>query len=1050
MDSLLNILRLYLLQMVQPNLEAIIETSVTLGYQARQWGATRIALDGIQNHLPSDSGGSSVHVEFQVNGRWLSFDQRDIIDPEKVQAIRFGDDGRGFSYELLGVFHSTKAGDHDSVGQFGEGIKMLSAACLREGVDLELRSRNWFAHPRVKSRIIDGEKVDQMCYDVYNHQPDMQGSMTTFRNPSSDFVNLVLNLQDKVRILGEKNAELFRSEQGDIVDTQGRVYVKGVHVTDSFQDNLLYSYDLAHVDTNRDRDTVQSHELNNTIREIFSDVQDRTIMRRILGKAAEDKEYMEFGSLFWHKSANGSTSGSVNSRHPDIWKSVFHELYGEDTLLTSVDKWGDSWKERDMDRMARIMGHEVVGLNPDVAHFLGGCGVPNSESVKSDEHKRLLQGEDYDPSSVSVSPIQTSVTLGYRATKWGPERLILDALANHMPADSGGTSVPTIEYLVSDAYGRTTWTSREQRKTGSKVKGIKFSDDGRGYTPKFLELLHSTKSEDVESVGQFGEGLKLLAAAYLREKEISHGLDLKLRSRNWVAIPFSNTEDLGTGSSAKRLNFRLAQGLNAHLGSATTIFEPTFSMVEVVDVIEKNVLAYNPDYKPIVQASSGVLFDGTNYEANNVVANGTIFIKDFFVTDDLKDSLMFSYNLTIADINPDRDSVNEGVMRESVRRIVRSCRDDKVIDNILQKAENNERALFEFQTIQFNAQDQDLAKQYETAFHRVFGENAVVFTENPDLFAQAIHRGYKPVILQEGVRNTLINAGVTTDKEIVYENFVPTLIDLSELSDREQKMLDRYKEIDTLMGVSDTGQPKIYAKLQTRGGKVLPYPGFFHPAKGIHLRRDCLSSPWRFVDVYKHEKGHEVSDASDPEDAFRQVFENVSTTYILAELEGRARVVTTHAAEQDMRQRFEHYETRIGELQAEAEKQAEDYGARVSELQNATREQVQDYQRKLSELEAALSEAKTRPRRPFANPFRQIIRTAKVRPNLVAKNERILEQMEGGVDTDLVAAKNPIHQRAVDAYWNTRQTVGNLRTGVGDWISDGFEKGIKWLDRFYS
>ncbi len=48
------------------SLKRIIDTSINLSYQAKAWGVDKIALDGIQNHLPSDSRGSKVKVEFGV------------------------------------------------------------------------------------------------------------------------------------------------------------------------------------------------------------------------------------------------------------------------------------------------------------------------------------------------------------------------------------------------------------------------------------------------------------------------------------------------------------------------------------------------------------------------------------------------------------------------------------------------------------------------------------------------------------------------------------------------------------------------------------------------------------------------------------------------------------------------------------------------------------------------------------------------------------------------------------------------------------------------
>ncbi|HJO15156.1 MAG TPA: hypothetical protein QGG70_03840, partial [Candidatus Pacearchaeota archaeon] len=250
---------------IENELEKLIETSVTLDYQSDIWGIKRIAEDGVQNHLPSDSYGTRVDVEFLIDEQWVSYSQRATVGSSKVNAVRFSDDGKGFSYDLLGVFHSTKRNERESVGQFGEGIKMLSAACLREGIDLEIRSRDWLAKPVVRDLNIDGQEVRQMCYEVYNHQDDMQGSMTIFKNPSRQFIDYVFQLDKTVLELAEdKNGRIFQTSDGAILESEGQIYVKGIHITDDFREKLLFGYDII-ADTNRDRNMVNPNILNNQI-----------------------------------------------------------------------------------------------------------------------------------------------------------------------------------------------------------------------------------------------------------------------------------------------------------------------------------------------------------------------------------------------------------------------------------------------------------------------------------------------------------------------------------------------------------------------------------------------------------------------------------------------------------------------------------------------------------------------------------------------------------------------------------------------------------------
>lgn len=122
--------------------------AVTTDYAAT-WGLNRIVLDGIQNHLPDDSGGKTVFVEFFAEGRWRPFSDRTLFQDQsdQITAIRFGDDGQGFDDHALELFFSTKSNDQKSAGQFGEGLKLISAASLMHGLDMEITSRRWRAVP---------------------------------------------------------------------------------------------------------------------------------------------------------------------------------------------------------------------------------------------------------------------------------------------------------------------------------------------------------------------------------------------------------------------------------------------------------------------------------------------------------------------------------------------------------------------------------------------------------------------------------------------------------------------------------------------------------------------------------------------------------------------------------------------------------------------------------------------------------------------------------------------------------------------------------------
>ncbi|HIH12608.1 MAG: hypothetical protein QT02_C0006G0031 [archaeon GW2011_AR9] len=54
-----------------------IETSLTTDYRKERWGLERIVLDGISNHLPADSKGTTVSVKFKQDGAYVDMKQYD-------------------------------------------------------------------------------------------------------------------------------------------------------------------------------------------------------------------------------------------------------------------------------------------------------------------------------------------------------------------------------------------------------------------------------------------------------------------------------------------------------------------------------------------------------------------------------------------------------------------------------------------------------------------------------------------------------------------------------------------------------------------------------------------------------------------------------------------------------------------------------------------------------------------------------------------------------------------------------------------------------------
>src|SRR3989344_1982495 len=141
-----------------------IETSLTLDYRKERWGLERIVLDGVSNHLPADSEGNSIYVKLKQDGKYVDLKEADPNKP--TEEVIFEDDGKGYDAGLLSVLFSTKGADALSVGQFGEGLKLVAAAALREKLDIEYHSKNWIATPYTKRERIANHDLDRLCFRI--------------------------------------------------------------------------------------------------------------------------------------------------------------------------------------------------------------------------------------------------------------------------------------------------------------------------------------------------------------------------------------------------------------------------------------------------------------------------------------------------------------------------------------------------------------------------------------------------------------------------------------------------------------------------------------------------------------------------------------------------------------------------------------------------------------------------------------------------------------------------------------------------------------------
>lgn len=393
--------------------EEIIETSITLDYRRVAWGLERIVLDGITNHLPADSKGTKVSVKLKQNGEYVELKNADQ-DAETTEVV-FEDDGSGYDYHLLSLLFSTKGADTLSVGQFGEGLKLVAAAALRKDILMEYRSRNWRARPVIKRGIIEKMEIERLCFSVCERDGSITGSQTVFLNPNEEFLDELFQLPRKVLCLNDTYKEcsvekLYVGYQPRIIDLgdgSTSLYVKGVRF--NWPIEQLWSYDLGIEQISPDRQTVDQTLVLDNIRSLLERCKNPAVIRRILEKAhsSPDEYYTEFEALrsrstpfeglIVHKKSKSKLELTTIKKYLDIysqnsshlvsqWPAVFSEMYGKDAVIASSN---------DVENTdAELMGYHPIRLNKNIGDYLASLGVKKANVIKVEQEYRWVEPAD--------------------------------------------------------------------------------------------------------------------------------------------------------------------------------------------------------------------------------------------------------------------------------------------------------------------------------------------------------------------------------------------------------------------------------------------------------------------------------------------------------------------------------------------------------------------------------------------------------------------------------------------------------------------------------
>ena len=227
------------------------------------------------------------------------------------QHLTISDTGGGIELKelcLLGVSHKTTS---DSIGKFGEGLKIALIIFARLGYITEIRSKNFVC--TVKPIEYFGEKVLQFNWEFV--QSLQVGTEIKILNISSEHVNEIEGFI-KEKFVSSDTVKIFEFE-GNSIMSGDSLFNKKVFVQKL--DNSKFSYDLKSLRLERDRNTASNWDISYYMGNLISQITDKHLIT-------------EFFKIF----KTDCLESQIKEFYPNSkWIETFKELFGNNATITN-------------------------------------------------------------------------------------------------------------------------------------------------------------------------------------------------------------------------------------------------------------------------------------------------------------------------------------------------------------------------------------------------------------------------------------------------------------------------------------------------------------------------------------------------------------------------------------------------------------------------------------------------------------------------------------------------------------------------------------------
>lgn len=909
------------------------EIKLTAAYQANmtvdtastdRWVDWRVLVDAMQNHVDetriqkaslwragkeSEAKALKPDIVFRLkDGRTISvYDPRyKSVKYKDITSIIFSDNGKGYDKQRVKWVWSSKTdkdlkayeemGIDPPGGKFGEGLKMVMASILtrqekqkdegiaeEDRIGITYRSRDWQA--KLVGIPLEDDKGSTVGVDheITDGLENVYGSQTIIHNPTQEMVKQIKDISGLCLDFASPSTVIAQCETGSAHKRKGenQVYVRGYRVSPAEDivgkdHGSIFSYNLRDVDIIRDRDKIDPYQAKSAIGETLLYGASESTIETLLDKGSKGKYTFTASSSSDSSDSDGGkvelefqslhTADYLANYMPEerrtLWRDTFYKKFGKNAILASSSNDSNKATER-----AKANGENVVVLNLGLYNILKECGIKTDLKYEGQMLKKYELG----------------LSLDYEKDRWGPLRIILDSLQNHadvarVEVDAGRGGKVNVEIQVDGKWVPLTNIGSYKN---NQITAVRFRDNSEyGYSHGHLAQLGSRKNESTSiQVGEFGEGIKIASAAALRL-----GFDVSLSSQDWIAKAFSYEHTIEDRPGNVEIHNNLGYQVTSkpkEQGSETLIqlSNSPYSrknLNEILDILRK-LGHYVLRHKELNLAASDPKPLDTHEEGNVVsVDSGDIYVKDFYITSEEKERLLYAYNFHNLKTNRDRDIVSNSELISAVTNITANLSNKDLIKHVIAKAIDEPHGKYhEFQDLTTVPNFKERKKLWAQAFKEVCKElypdakTVVLASKSESDNKEASWSGFKVITVNEEISDTLQAAGIPDATDILKCTY--PLINEASLTDKERAVLDlaRWLDKEEIL-FPDRAMATDYQVYKTAIGihdrkpreEVLGYCDIAG-RRQIGFKQSVLSNPIQFLETYLEEKAHQFSGAPD-------------------------------------------------------------------------------------------------------------------------------------------------------------------------------------------